>query len=125
MEAGGESCEDSAFGVGMEGAGDGHTAFGGAERVVVSEFAGKVELGILGEGVVDHIATGTGGSGGSVDGAGGGACDEEMGEVELMFDALDEFGAVDRGGKGTDAALAGGFGREELDEVEGGFFVGV
>ena len=55
-EAVAEALEGGAFAVAVEGGDDGDAGLGGGEGVVVGDFAGEVELGLLGDGVLEVFA---------------------------------------------------------------------
>src|SRR5437868_6916380 len=71
-------------------------------------------------------SAGTRTNGGATNGAAGGAGDEQIIEVEFVFDTREEGGTIDGLGERADAAHSQAFGGGcQLDKVEGGFFVRV
>lgn len=59
-DARGEAFENGTFGIGVQGADDRHATLGSFEGIVVTDLASEVEIGFLGQGIIQHIATGAG-----------------------------------------------------------------
>src|SRR5438132_2255705 len=85
-----QSPQTRALAVGMQRADDRHAGVGGLERIVMTNFAGEIQLAFLRQRVIEKISASAGADGSTRDGAARWTGDQQMIQAQLALDGGDE-----------------------------------